>query len=178
MFLRPARHGRWLAPAFACALCLTAGERPARAADITEAQARAAFFINFTHFVEWPSRPAGPLVLCIAGDASLLEAVTTLVHGRPAGSQEMHARDLKVGEIADGCHALYVGFERASDRADLMQQVYGPILTVGDSELFLRQGGIIRLFVEETRMRFQIDQKNADAAGLRLSAQLLGLAER
>jgi hypothetical protein len=162
----------------ACVVCLAVSGRVVRAADISEAQARSAFLVNFTHFVEWPSRPAGPLVLCVAADAALVSAVTTLVHSRPAGGQEMRARGLAMGESPEGCHVLYVGFERAADRADLMQQVYGPVLTVGDSELFLRQGGIIRLFVHDTRMRFQIDQKNADAAGLRLSALLLDLAER
>lgn len=184
-FSRPA-HRQWLAPVLAGVLSLAvgagaaraAGEDQTRTADVSEAQARAAFLINFTHFVEWPSHPAGPLVLCVAADASLVEAVTLQTVNRPPGGQEMRTRALSAGESPDGCHVLYVGLEQAGDRAGLLQQVHGPVLTVGDAEQFLREGGIIRLFVRDTRMRFQIDQKNANAAGLRLSAQLLGLAER
>jgi hypothetical protein len=52
----------------------------------------------------------------------------------------------------------------------------GAVLTVGETVRFLRDGGMVRLFHEGGRLRFQIDAKIARAAGLRVHAQLLSLA--
>ena len=59
-----------------------------------------------------------------------------------------------------------------------MQRVRGPVLTVGETTQFLRDGGMVRFFVEDNNVRFQINQKNAEAAGLKISSQLLMLAVR
>jgi hypothetical protein len=51
-----------------------------------------------------------------------------------------------------------------------------PVLTVGEHEEFLTDGGMIRLFVEDNKVRFSINQKAADAAGILISSRLLRLA--
>ena len=38
------------------------------------------------------------------------------------------------------------------------------------------QGGIMRLFLEDNRVRFSVDQRSADRAGLQISSRLLRLA--
>jgi hypothetical protein len=50
------------------------------------------------------------------------------------------------------------------------------VLTVGETVRFLREGGMVRLFHEDNRVRFQIDAGTAHKAGLRVHAQLLSLA--
>ena len=59
-----------------------------------------------------------------------------------------------------------------------MQRVRGPILTVGETAQFLREGGMVRFYLQNNNVRFQINQKNAEAAGLKVSSQLLALAAR
>jgi len=50
------------------------------------------------------------------------------------------------------------------------------VLTVGEHEHFLDQGGIMRLFLENNRVRFSVNQQSADRAGLQISSRLLRLA--
>ena len=52
----------------------------------------------------------------------------------------------------------------------------GMLTVEADSERFLAHGGIIQLSVDTNRVRFQVDIKNADRAGLRISSKLLALA--
>ena len=73
---------------------------------------------------------------------------------------------------------LYVGVMRPRDAAELMQRVRGPVLTVGETAQFLRDGGMVRFYLQNNKVRFQINQKNAEAAGLKVSSQLLALAAR
>jgi hypothetical protein len=59
-----------------------------------------------------------------------------------------------------------------------MERVTGPILTVGETPQFLRDGGMVRFHIENNKVRFQINQKNAETAGLKVSSLLLALAAR
>ena len=52
------------------------------------------------------------------------------------------------------------------------------VLTVGETTAFLREGGIVRVFRSDNRRRLQINNKGAEAAGLKISSRLLQLADQ
>jgi hypothetical protein len=59
----------------------------------------------------------------------------------------------------------------------VLAQVQGaPVLTVGDTEGFLRAGGVINFVLEGSKVRFLIDQAAAERSGLRISSKLMRLA--
>jgi hypothetical protein len=60
---------------------------------------------------------------------------------------------------------LFVGAIRPYDAAEMMRRVRGAMLTVGEIVQYLRDGGLIRFYVENDKVRFEISQKNAEAAG-------------
>jgi hypothetical protein len=49
-------------------------------------------------------------------------------------------------------------------------------LAVGESEGFARNGGVINFFVEDKRLRFEINTDAASRARLKVSSRLLRLA--
>jgi len=51
-----------------------------------------------------------------------------------------------------------------------------PVLTVGETGDFLRQGGIIRFSMEDRKIRFDVNQEAAEKVHLNVSARLLLLA--
>jgi hypothetical protein len=69
----------------------------------------------------------------------------------------------------------------ASDRKRfrfLLEELKGrSILTVGESDDFAANGGIINFKLKDARVRIEIDTAAADRAGLRISSKLLSLAE-
>jgi hypothetical protein len=75
-----------------------------------------------------------------------------------------------------GCHALFAGARSDTAAAVLKAAADRPVLTIGETDRFLEGGGIIVLKVVERRVRFEVNTANAQKAGLRISAQLLGLA--
>ena len=50
------------------------------------------------------------------------------------------------------------------------------VLTVGDSDAFARQGGVIGFIIERGKVRLEINRAAARAANLRIRAQLLEVA--
>ena len=52
------------------------------------------------------------------------------------------------------------------------------MLTVGESEHFVQDGGMIGFLLEENKIRFEINLEAAEHAKLKLSSRLLALAKR
>lgn len=143
-----------------------------------EAQVKAAFLLNFAKFIQWPDRPAGPIVIGIAGDDAFAQVVSDTVRGRSVDGRPFETRVLASGDDPSNCQIVFIAVMRPAVAAEWLQRARGHALTVGETVQFLRDGGVVRLYSEAKRVRFQINQRNAEAAGLKVSAQLLMLSAR
>lgn len=159
--------------------------RHARGEDASiEYEVKAAFLYNFAKFVEWPSTAFAtadaPLVFCIQGRDPFGGRLERVVNDRTANARRIEVRKQLAGAPVDGCHLVFVPESEERSVARLLQPVElaqeAPVLTVGESGRFAEAGGMIRLLVEEGRVRFDINAGVAERAGLRLSSQLLKLA--
>ena len=159
------------------ALVCAGGVAQATDAPVRELQAKAAFLFNFARFVQWPASTA-PFVLGVAGDAALAAVVAATVKGRTIEGREVEVRVLNPGDDPSGCHLLHFGPLAEVDALALLAHVRGSTLTVGETPRFLRDGGMVRLFIEDQRLRFQVNRGRTAAAGLQLSSQLLSLAAK
>lgn len=164
-------------------LCLTQSggvfSADRRAEPLSEYQVKAAFVYNFIKFVTWPSGevPAeAPVQLCILGD---LPDPVPFDH---LDGQELMGRHLKVVYLrepqeARTCQVLYLASSLSSRLQDVLETVRGrPVLTVSDTSGFAKRGVMINMYLENKRVRFEINATAAGEAGLRISAKLLNLA--
>ena len=143
-----------------------------------EYDVKAAFVLNFVRYVEWPpTHRTPPLRICVLQTNPFGKRLETVVSGEQWQGGPIEV--LVIPDLRPGaeCHLLYVP-EAAADRFTdgLSTVAKQPMLTVGEGARFLQQGGMIRLFVEDNRVRFSITQKAAEAAGLMISSRLLRLA--
>jgi hypothetical protein len=151
---------------------------PAASAD---RELKSAFLYGFSLYVEWP-RDSAPLskpvlTFCVIGDDALAETLPRAVHGKSVLSRPVAVRHLGGGDSLSDCGLLYVGDADALDTAVALSRARQlSILTVGESEDFLRQGGIIRLYAADNRFRFEVNVEAAEASRLKLSSRLLNLA--
>jgi len=150
----------------------------------SEFEVKAAWLFNFARFVDWPTNtftnPATPLVVGVVGvggkdpfGRELEKAFTDrTIRGRPV--------ILKRGPLESeltGCHLLYVAPSERRRFRELFEKLRGaPVLTVGESDEFLEQGGIINFVRKDNAVRFDIDVRSAQRAGLKLDANLLKVA--
>jgi hypothetical protein len=72
---------------------------------------------------------------------------------------------------------LYVGHARPGDLRPLLDRLRGwPVLTVADAAGFTSRGGVIGLYPDNGRIRFEVRRSAARAAGLGVSSKLLRLS--
>ena len=139
---------------------------------------KTAFVFNFARYTTWPPpSPDGPFHLCILGEDDFGSAAQYL------DGQQMKARNIDVefhavGDNLGGCQLTYVTQALAGDLDTLLPQLHAErMLTVSDIPDFAARGGILGLKIVDNRIRFEANLLAAKRAGLRLSAQLLRLAD-
>jgi hypothetical protein len=145
-----------------------------------EYQVKAAFIFNFISFTQWPASalgpPSSPLRICVAGDDPFRGALESTVSGERILDHPIAVEHLR-GSAAGRCHVLFVAAADAARVPELLRDVgSSPILTIGESDQFLRSGGVVNLVVDEGHVRFDVSQKAAVAHGLTLSSRLLRVA--
>ncbi len=163
----------------AAALAIAATLPSAGAAQaLTEAQAKAGFLYNCAMFVTWPDGAStdGELVIGVVGD----DAVSTIVkdmQGRKVNGRTLRVAPVRSGDTLDDYHILFVAGDDARSNKEVLSRVgSASVLTVGESDQFTSHGGVVRLFTEQGRLRFEINMTRAEDARLRVSAKMLGLA--
>ena len=151
---------------------------PVSTATPTELQVRAGFLYNFAMFVEWPAGQArDPLVIGVLGD-DLFALALRQIHGRQANGRTIVVKSLDGADDLTRTSILYIGStDDRSATAALSRVTRSPVLTIGPSPRFTQIGGIIRLYREGERLRFEINISRSQESDLRISSKLLGLAK-
>jgi len=145
---------------------------------------KAAYLYNFARYVEWPEdhvlttddqTPA--FVIGIVGDNPFGDTLAAIARQKRVNDLPIVIRYVRKADDSVRCHMLFVP---AGTKRELAAAVHRavrdlPVLTVGETEHYLRSGGTISFFVESNKVRFEIDPDRAAAARLKISSKLLNI---
>jgi hypothetical protein len=148
------------------------------AAQPTEYEVKAAFIHNIAKFVEWPA-PApvsGRARLCLLGQNPFGGALDAL-QGKPIGRLSWEIMPADTGTNLKECRVLFIAASESGNLERILERLgNSPVLTVGDSDGYAARGVIANFYLEENRVRFEINREAAVRARLGISSQLLKLA--
>ncbi len=150
-------------------------------AQAPEYHLKAAFLFNFAKFVEWPASAfdgeRAPLTICVYGEDPFGSTLDAVVQGERVGERSLLVQRPDSVDDLEECHVLFVSRSEKDGFRDVMAEVEGkPVLTVADTDGFLRAGGVINFILEGKKVRFLIDQEAAGRSGLQISSKLMRLA--
>lgn len=148
----------------------------------TEYQVKAVFLYNFAQFVDWPeqafSGPESPLVIGILGNdpfGSYLDE--TVANENVKGHPLKIKRFQNLNEI-DTCHILFINPPPPAKFDIITKTLNGRnILTVSDVNNFVRQGGMVRLFTEDNKIKLRVNLDVIKGEKFIVSSKLLRMAE-
>ena len=144
-----------------------------------EYQVKAAFLLNFAKFVDWPpaayANADSPTTICILGKDPFGRGIDDLVQGETVNGRKLVVQRISRAPAAHACQIVFTQ-QSGKESAEILAGLGPGVLTVGEGESFVRGGGIIAFLVENRHVRFDIDQKAAEAADLKLSSKLLAVA--
>jgi len=139
---------------------------------------KTAFVFNFARYTTWPPpSPDGPFNFCILGQDDF-GAAAQYLDGQHLRERNIDVAFHQVGDDLRGCQLVYVTQPLAGQLDSLLPRLHAErMLTVSDIPEFAARGGILGLKIVDNRIRFEANPVAARRAGLRLSAQLLRLAD-
>lgn len=154
---------------------------------VEESELKAVYLYNFLQFVQWPEprrgEPADELVIGIVGDTPVRQSLEALQASVSKGGK----RPIRIADFGPwregldlaSCHLIFLAPSERQRFGAILAELAGlPVLTVADVEDFLDAGGMIALTESRGKLRWMINRRPADEAGLRFSAQMLRLAIR
>lgn len=146
-----------------------------------EYQVKAAYLLNFTRYVEWPPQALGapddPVSICVLGRDPFGSVLDATVRGRTAYGRPLAVRRIRAPSEAAGCHLVFISRETWGAQRELPRSLRSPgMLTVGESDDFAQEGGIIGFVIQNETVRFVVNAEARDRAGLRISSRMLSLA--
>lgn len=144
---------------------------------------KAAYLYQFGRYVQWPSdtfpNDDTPLVIGVLGDnpfGTVLEEIarTKRIDGRP-----IIVRLFATAHEYSRCHILFLSASLSPQQkaAAIKKARKSAILLVGEEPGFAEQGGVVNFFVDENRVRFEINVAVASEEQLKISSKLLSLAK-
>jgi hypothetical protein len=146
-----------------------------------EYQVKAAYLYGFGRFVEWPKAAPiatdGAFVLCVLGEDPFGALLDEAASGAVLRDQPVMVRRIMRAEEGGGCDVLFVSASEESRLGRVLTVLdRRPVLTVGDSPDFAQRGGMIGFTMDGSRVRFTVNLRAAQDAGLMLQSELLRVA--
>lgn len=151
------------------------------AADASLPSVKAAFVFNFIKLVSWPERrfesDSAPVQVCVLRGDSMEPALRQSLGGKMAGARPVEVSTVGSDDNLSGCHVLYLGSQASVRYTALMTRVAGKgVLLIDEGEQFTWPDGMIRLFLEQSRVRFELNLDSVERAGLKVDPRLIRLA--
>jgi hypothetical protein len=168
----------WLAGAPA-----VASSKAGAAETRDERAVRAAYVYNLIRYVEWPSQ-GKELTIGLAGDAATGDVMEKLLNGRTSEGETIRVLRAPSDDEVQKCSLLYVADAPAGLTVEMrktldktLDRVKGKgVLTVGETEGFARDGGMIALVNSGDHIQIEVNLEAAQSAGIRISSRVLNLA--
>ena len=170
-----------------CLLLAGGNSRPAAAETVPfrEYEIKAAFLFNFAQFIEWPEQAftnaTAPFVIGVIGDISdnrFGHVLNQIMQGETIGGRRIILKLPRQFDELAGCHILFIGRSEQARLPQILNLVnHTGVLTVGETDSFMRLGGIINFITRDNKVRFELHLDNAARAGLKIDAKLLKVAQ-
>jgi hypothetical protein len=149
--------------------------------SIDEYRVKAQYLFSLSKFITWPNehalRSIDPLYICVYGDNPLKNYLDQL------GQHALKSHPVVVRQIEEqgsplGCQILFVPGDAIPQRLVSGELAAAGVLTVGENEEFLRQGGLVSLLAGDNAIHIALNYRDAKRAGFTIDAGLLDVARK
>jgi hypothetical protein len=168
-------------------------------------ETKAGYLLNFAEFIEWPAgtfaNAKSPIILGVLGKdpfgPELDKLQGKVVNGRkleikrfkgalefrgeetPGRRQDdLPAKQAKKLAEMKSCHILFITSSEKNYLTQTLKPFRGAsVLTVGETDSFAREGGMITFVDSENNVQLEINLAAAEQARLKISSKLLSLAK-
>ncbi len=153
-------------------------------ADVeNEHRVKTAFIYQFTNYVEWPKdqrtlAATEPFLVTIIGNSPLVQELHNI-----AKAKTVKGRPIEIDHLQDSSKirkSQMIIIAGSDDKAlrDILERTKNMgALIISHADGFAKKGSMINFFIEDGRLRFEINRPALEEGQLQVSSQLLKLAK-
>ena len=147
-----------------------------------ETRLKGVFLFNFAQFATWPEtklpNASSPVIIGILGHDPFGPFLEEVVASEKIEGHPIEIRRYTSAEAATSSHILFIGKEKSPEVVDILKVLKGQdVLTVSDMEDFTAKGGMLKFFVADNKLRFELNMREYKNTNIQLSSRLMRLAK-
>ena len=122
-----------------------------------------------------PASESTTINICIPPGESF-ENMRPIIDNKTIEGQRIIVQPLKPDSDLSLCQVVFID-EKCDCEKTALQRLFGKrILSIGESDTFLANGGMISFFIKDSKVRFEISARNIEREQLQVSSKLLSLS--
>ena len=143
-----------------------------------EYELKATFIYHFTRYIQWPhTEGSESFDIGILGQSEIVKHLEEIAKKKTVKNKKMAIKHLDHIEDIQDCEIVFVSASRGEDLDRILQNIGDKnILTISDTKGFAQRGIAINFIIEQGKMKFEINTRALERAGLVVSSQLQKLA--
>ncbi|WMN12312.1 YfiR family protein [Marivirga salinae] len=137
------------------------------------------FFYSFTKYIEWPEeKKKGDFVIAVMGNSEITPLLKEMAEIKKVGDRSIKVVQLEQVNKGDNYHILFVPADQNQNFATIKSTLNNqPCLLVTESEGMARNGSMINFKDVDGKLRFEVNTKKLEGAGLKMSQELTRFGE-
>jgi hypothetical protein len=133
----------------------------------------------FARFAEWPDPSPGMTAdefrLGVLGSDAAMESMERVLKNKTVGGRRLKILQGKTPADLKNCAMVFITDSEKDQVPALIEAFRGmPILTVGETEGFAQDGGILNFRIDKKNVKFEVNPAAAARAGLKVT-KLIGV---
>ncbi len=142
-----------------------------------ESNLKAAFIYNFTKYIDWDNVDSdNKFIIGILGSSPLDGPINEIAKTNFIKNKKIILKHFSNVEDISYCHILFIPRGNGTPLQSILEKVNKGVLTISEERGFAQQGSAINFVVNNDKLKFEINLKALNAAGLKAGSQLLKLA--
>ena len=142
-----------------------------------ESNLKAAFIYNFTKYIDWDNGDSeNKFIIGILGSSPLDGPINEIAKTSFIKNKKIILKHFSNVEDISYCHILFIPRGNGIPLQTVLEKVNKGVLTISEERGFAQQGSAINFVVNNDKLKFEINLKALNSAGLKAGSQLLKLA--
>jgi hypothetical protein len=135
---------------------------------------KAAYIERITRFVEWPSRDSilskDPFVIGVYNEDEFYHTLTEVFKEKPIKGHVVKIITVKTVEQISGCNLCYISGKAKPVISDfILTANTSGVLLISGTTGFCKAGVHINFYIEDEKLKFEINEKSLGSAGFKVS---------
>lgn len=136
------------------------------------------FIYNFSKYIKWPDdQQTDKFVIGVLGSSEMVKILEATAASKKVNGASIVVKQFKSPEEIKDCQILYVAQGESSRINEVVSSTANrSILIVTDKPGLAKKGGVINFIEQEGKIKFELNQQDAESRGLKVSSSLASLA--